>query len=392
VQQNVYIAGTRRTPFGGFLGSLSSLSAAQLGSIAIKGALEKSTVDPKDVDEVFMGNVIGAGVGQNIARQCSLGAGIGKEVPCTTINKVCGSSMKTVITAYQSILVGDGELCIAGGTESMSNAPYLLPRARTGYRMGNGEIVDAMVNDGLWDIYNNKHMGACGDQCAVKYNFTRQQQDDFAMESYRRALDAQSHGNFSSVIVPVKIKSRQGETIVDKDEDPAKFNAEKFRTLKPAFGPESTITAGNASNINDGAAAMVVVSEAKAKSLKLPLEGRIIGHATAATDPDWFTVAPIHAIRKLSEKLNLKLADVDIFEINEAFAVVALVAMKELNIPHAKLNIFGGAVAIGHPIGASGSRIIGTSLAALRQTGGKLAIACLCIGGGEASAIAIERC
>ncbi|MHC4609293.1 MAG: thiolase family protein [Planctomycetota bacterium] len=390
--KNVYIAGTKRTPWGNFLGSLSGVSAAQLGRTAIKAALEKAKVKPDQVDEVIMGNVLAAGLGQNIARQCSLGAGIAKEVPCTTVNKVCGSSMKAAIVAAQVIQCGDAELVVAGGTESMSNAPYLLPLGRNGYRMGDGKVVDSMVNDGLWDVYNDAHMGTCGDKCAAKYNFTCDDQNNFAVESYNRARQAQADGILAREIVPVEVKSRKATTVVDEDEEPKRFDEGKLRKLRPAFGGDGTVTAGNASTINDGAGAMIVCSEDKAKALNIPLEGRILGYAGAATDPEWFTVAPVQALRNLSEKLNLKLADVDIFEINEAFAVVAMVAMKDLDLPHEKVNVFGGAVSIGHPIGATGARLIGTTLNALHHTGGKIGVAALCIGGGEALAIAIERC
>ena len=390
--KNVYIAGTRRTPWGSFLGSLSDLSAAQLGSTAIKAALEKSKVSPDQVDEVIMGNVLGAGLGQNVARQCSIAAGIGKDVPCTTINKVCGSSMKSPIAAAQAIQCGDAELIVAGGTESMSNAPYLLPKARTGYRMGDGKIIDAMVNDGLWDVYNDAHMGTCGDKCAKKYNFTMEDQNKYAIESYRRAQRAQAEGILAREIIPVEIKSKKATITVDADEEPARFNEEKLGKLRPAFGKDGTVTAGNASTINDGAGAMIVCSEEKARALNIPLEGRILGYAGAATDPDWFTVAPVYALRKLSEKLDLKWGDVDLFEINEAFSVVTMLALKELNLSHEKVNIFGGAVALGHPIGATGARLITTLLNGLQHTGGKLGVATLCIGGGEALAIAIERC
>jgi len=389
--RNVYIAGTKRTPWGSFGGSLSEVPAAQLGSTAIKAALEKAGVKPADVDEVIMGNVIGAGLGQNIARQCSIAAGVPKEVPCTTISKVCGSSIKTVIAAAQAVQCGDAEIVVAGGVESMSGAPYLLPKARTGYRMGDGTLVDAMVHDALWDIYNDVHMGTCGDKCAAKYGFTLDDQNNFAVESYRRARKAQADGILAHEIVPVEVKTRKATVTVDQDEEPQRFNEEKLRKLRPAFGPEGTVTAGNASTINDGAGAMIVCSEEKAKALNIHLEGRILGYAGAATDPDWFTVAPVQAMRNLAERLDLKWADVDVFEINEAFSVVTMVAMKDLGLPHEKDNIFGGAVALGHPVGATGARLVTTTLNALRHTGGKLGVASLCIGGGEALAIALER-
>jgi acetyl-CoA C-acetyltransferase len=390
--KDVYIAGGVRTPIGCFLGTLSEVSAAQLGATAIQGALEHAKVKPSEVDEVFMGNVVGAGLGQNIARQCSIGAGIGTEVGATTINKVCGSAMRSIIVAAQGIQCGDIELAVAGGTENMTQAPYLLPKARNGYRMGHGELVDSMIHDGLWDVYNDVHMGMCGDKTAGDLNFTREQQDDYAIESYKRARAGWQNGFFQKFVVPVEIKTRKGTTVVDQDEEPQRFKEEKFRSLRPAFGKEGTVTAGNASSINDGAAACVVVGEERMKGLGIKPQARILGHANAAKEPDKFTVAPIDAIRMLCEKLSLKLTDVDLFEINEAFSVVSMAAIRELKLDQARVNVHGGAVAIGHPIGATGARITINLAHALAERGGKLGIACLCIGGGEASAIALERC
>ena len=391
--KNVYIGETARTPHGSFTGALSSFRAGELGSLAIRGALERAKVDPKEVDEVLMGNVVGAGLGQNVARQATLGAGLGTNVGATTISKVCGSGLRAVILAAQGIQCDDAHLVIAGGCESMSNAPYLLPKARTGYRMGNGELIDSMIHDGLWDVYTNQHMGHCGDLCANKYGFSRQDQDDFAIESYERAVKAWGNGFFATETVPVEVKSRSGTVTVDRDEDVAKYQGpEKLRALRPAFGPESMVTAGNASGISDGAAATLVFDDDKKKALGLKARARILGHANAAMESEWFTVAPIHAIRRLCDKLNIKPTDVDLFEINEAFAVVAMVAIRELGLDHAKVNVAGGAVAIGHPIGATGARIVGTLVNALERHDKKLGVACLCIGGGEASAIAIERC
>lgn len=391
--KNVYVAGGIRTPFGAFNGSLATLTAPQLGSIVIRAALQKAGVDPKEVDEVLFGNVLGAGVGQNPARQASLGAGLGVEVGATTINKVCGSSLRAVILAAQAIQCGDAGLIVAGGCESMTGAPYLLRKARGGYRMGHGELVDAMIYDGLWDVYTSRHMGTCGDQCAEKYNISREDQDTFAIESYNRAIRAWEDGFYSTGVVPVEVKSKKESTIVDHDEDVAKFHGEeKLRSLPPAFGPNSTITAGNASKINDGAAAMVVFDDEAKKALKIKPAARILGHANVAMESDWFTIAPIYAIRKLCEQLKIKPTDVDLFEINEAFAVVAVVAIRELKLDRNRVNVAGGAVAIGHPIGASGARIVNTLAQALERHNKTLGIACLCIGGGEASAIAIERC
>jgi acetyl-CoA C-acetyltransferase len=391
--KNVYIAGGVRTPFGSFGGGLSGLTAAKLGGIVIRNALDRAGVDGKEVDEVLMGNVIGAGVGQNVARQATLGAGLGTDVGATTVNKVCGSALRTVILAGQAIQCGDAGLIVAGGCESMSNAPYLLPKARTGYRMGNGELVDAMIHDGLWDVYTNQHMGHCGDLCARKYGFSREEQDTYAIESYTRAVKAWEDGTLAGEVVPVEVKTRKETTVIERDEDVAKFRgAEKLRALRPAFGKDSMVTAGNASGINDGAAAMVVFGDDKKDALGLEPTARILGHAHAALESDWFTIAPVHAIRKLCGCLELKPGDVDLYEINEAFAVVAMVAMRELGLDHSRVNVTGGAVAIGHPIGATGARLITTLVRALERRDKKIGIACACIGGGEATAVAVERC
>lgn len=390
--KNVCLAGGARTPLGMLGGALAEVSAAELGSTAIRATLERAGVKPEQIDEVLFGNVIGAGLGQNIARQAALGAGLPVSCGATTINKVCGSSLRTVILAAQAIQCDDAELIIAGGTESMTRAPYLLPKARGGYRMGHGQLLDAMVHDGLWDVYNDVHMGTCGDTCAAKYDITRDQQDAFAIESFKRVLAAQANGDFKDVIAPVEVKTRKGTVVVEADEEPARFNEEKLRKLRPAFGKDGTVTAGNASGISDGAASMIVVSEQRAKELGIKCQARILGHANAAVEPEWFTVAPIHAIRKLCEKLSIAPSEVDLYEINEAFAVVTMAAMKELELPHEKVNVAGGATAMGHPLGATGARIVVTLMSSLRLRDKRLGIACLCIGGGEASALAIERC
>lgn len=391
--KNVYVAGGVRTPFGSFNGCFSTVTAPELGAVAIRSALEKAGIKGVDVDEVYFGNVIGAGIGQNVARQSSLGAGIPTNVGCTTINKVCGSSLRAVIHSAQAIQCGDLGLCVAGGTESMTNAPYLLRKARSGYRMGHGELIDAMIHDGLWDVYTNKHMGTCGDMCANKYDISREDQDTYAIESYTRALKAWEDGFFEGTVIPYEIKSKKGSTIIKRDEDVDKFQgAEKLRALPPAFGPESKITAGNASGINDGAAAMVVFNDEKKNALGIKPQAKILGHANVAMEPDWFTIAPIYAIKKLCDKLSLRVQDVDLFEINEAFSVVAVVAMRELKIRRDQINAAGGAVAIGHPIGATGARIVNALVRSLHKFDKKIGIACLCIGGGEASAIAFERC
>jgi acetyl-CoA C-acetyltransferase len=389
--KQVYLAGGARTAIGSFAGAFSTVSAPVLGSTAIKSAISRANVPVAAVDEVIMGNVIGAGLGQNVARQASIGAGLPVSVGATTVNKVCGSGLKAVMLAAQAIQCGDAEVIVAGGMENMSRAPFLLEQARTGYRMGDGVVVDAMIRDGLWDVYNNLHMGVCGDHCASRYGFTRTQVDDYAVESFQRALKAQEAGIVAEEIVPVDITDKKGTTTVNRDEGPAKFNEEKLRKLKPAFGGGGTVTAGNASSINDGAAALVVLSEEKAGELGVRPQARILGYSAFSREPMWFTLAPGGAIDRLMTELELTVADVDLFEVNEAFAVVAMAAMAELGIPHEKLNVLGGAVALGHPIGASGARVLITLLNALRQRDGKIGIASLCIGGGEAVALAVER-
>lgn len=386
----IYLAGGVRTAIGNFLGALAEVPAAALGAAVVKAALVRSGVKPELVDEVIFGNVVGAGQGQNLARQITIGAGLPNTVPATTINKVCGSGLKSVMLSAQSIACGEGGIFVAGGAESMSRTPYLLDKARNGYRMGNAELVDSMIRDGLWDVYNNVHMGTCGDRCAAKYNFTRADQDSFAIASYRRALAAQSSGAFADEIVPVDAPSGKATVQVAEDEQPKRFNEEKLKQLKPAFGKEGTVTAGNASGINDGAAAVVVLSADRAKALSIKPQARILGFASAAREPEWFTVAPVGAITRLMDKLSLKVSDVDLFEINEAFSVVPMAAMKELSIPHEKVNVFGGAVALGHPIGASGCRTLVTLMNALAKRNGRTGIVSLCIGGGEAVAMAIE--
>jgi len=335
--------------------------------------------------------VISAGCGQNVARQAAIGAGLGVNVPAMTINKVCGSGLKAVMLAAQAIQCGDASVVVAGGTENMSKAPYLLPKARAGYRMGHGEVLDAMILDGLWDVYNNLHMGVFGDRCATKYGITRQDQDDFAVASYQRANAALDDGTFAAEIVPVEAPAGRKTITVAEDEDPRRFDEQKLRALRPAFGKEGTVTAGNASSINDGAAAIVVLSADKARALNVQPQARILGYATAAIEPEWFTVAPVSALRKLMASLQLTVADVDLFEINEAFSCVVLAAMKEIGIPHEKVNVHGGAVAMGHPIGASGTRTLVTLLNAMQKRQAKIGIDALCIGGGEAVALAVER-
>src|SRR4051794_23632775 len=388
--KDVYLAGAARTAIGAFGGVFAEVPAPALGAAAVKGALARAGVAADQVDEVIFGNVVGAGLGQNVARQVTLGAGLPNSIGATTVNKVCGSGLKAVMLAAQAIQCGDASVIIAGGCENMSRAPYLLDKARTGYRMGDGVLIDSMIRDGLWDVYKNVHMGTCGDACAKKYEFSRQQQDDFAIASFKRAIAAQQSGAFADEIVAVDAPSGKTTVQVKEDENPKKFNEEKLRQLRPAFGKEGTITAGNASSINDGAAAIIVLTPEKAKAMGVKPQARILGYATASREPEWFTVAPIGAISKLMDQLSLKVSDVELFEINEAFSVVPMAAMKDLSIPHEKVNVHGGAVALGHPIGASGCRTLVTLLNAMRQRNAKIGINSLCIGGGEAVAMAVE--
>lgn len=387
--KEVVILSGVRTPIGAFQGALSSFAAPQLGSIAIKEALNRAGVAPDQVDEVLMGNVLSAAIGQAPARQASLGAGIPTSVPCTTINKVCGSGMKTVMMATQALRLGDASVMVAGGMESMSNCPYALDKARTGYRMGNGTLIDLMIHDGLWDPYNNCHMGNCGDKTSADYDFSREALDEYAAESYRRALDGKA--KLAEEIVAVEVPQRKGDpVVVSEDEEPGKGNPSKLPTLRPAFGKEGVTTAGNASSINDGGAAMVLATAEWAEQNGKKALGRVVGYAQHAQEPEWFTTAPAGAVQKLLAAHDLNVNDIDLFEVNEAFAVVSMVVAKQVGIPHEKLNVNGGAVAIGHPIGMTGTRLVMTALHELRRRGGKFAIATPCIGGGEATAILIE--
>ncbi len=391
MEPTVYVAGSVRTPIGTFGGAFASVPAPALGRIAAGTAATRARVPPEQVDEVIFGNVVSAGLGQNVARQVAIGAGFGAAVGATTVNKVCGSGLKAVMLAAQAIRCGDAEAIVAGGTENMSRAPYLLDKARNGYRLGDGELIDAMLRDGLWDVYNDIHMGTCGDRCAAEYEFSRQQQDEFAIASFKRALHAAASGWFADELVPVPVQVGKQTVTVAEDENPKRFNEEKLRQLRPAFGEKGTVTAGNASSINDGAAAVVVLSRAKAEQLGIRPQAKILGYATFAREPEWFTLAPIGAVQKLLERLGLEVKDIDLFEINEAFAVVPMAVMKELEIPHEKVNVHGGAVALGHPIGASGARTLVTLLHALELRQARLGINALCIGGGEAVAMAVER-
>jgi acetyl-CoA C-acetyltransferase len=388
--REVVIVSGKRTPIGAFMGSLSSFTAPQLGSIAIKAALQEAGITGDQVDEVLMGNVLSGGIGQAPARQASRGAGIPDSVPCTTVNKVCGSGMKTIMMAAQAIKCGDADVVVAGGMESMSNAPYALPKARTGYRMGNGELVDLMIHDGLWDPYDNIHMGNAGELCARECGVPRDRQDSFAASSYTRALEAQQAGRFKDEIVPVSVPQRKGDpVVVDTDEEPGKGNPAKLPELRPAFEKEGTVTAGNASSINDGAAAVVVMSAERASSLGITPLARVIDYAQFAQEPKWFTTAPAGAISRLLERTGKTVSDIDLFEVNEAFSVVALAVSDKLGLPMDRLNVNGGAVALGHPIGASGTRLVLTLIHELRRQGKKTGIATPCIGGGEATAVMV---
>ncbi len=389
---NSVIVSAVRTPIGAFLGSLSELPAPRLGAIAIREAIRRAGIEPSMVDEVIMGNVLTAGVGQAPARQAAIFAGLPEHVPCMTINKVCGSGLKAVMLADQIIRCGDAEIVVAGGQESMSNAPYLLPKARSGLRMGHAQLIDSMIHDGLWDVYNQFHMGDAAELCASTCNIPREEQDEYAILSYRRALEAQAQGYFADEIVPVTYERPNGQTVtIDTDEEPSKVRFEKIPHLKPVFRPNGTVTAANASSIDDGAAALVVMSEQRAAALGLQPLARIVAHGSVAQRPEWFTTAPIEGIQHVLKKAGLPLEDIDLFEINEAFAVVALVAQRQLNIPLDKLNVHGGAVALGHPIGASGARILTTLLYALRRYRKRYGMAAICIGGGEASALIVEN-
>ena len=387
----IVLVSVARTPMGGMLGSLSGLAAHELGAVAIKAAVERAGISPDAVDEVIMGNVLQAGQGQAPARQAALGAGLPKSAACTTIHKVCGSGMKAAMFGHDLLLAGSADVVVAGGQESMSNAPYLLLRGRQGYRYGHSTVYDHMALDGLEDAYQRgTAMGVFAEDCAAKYAFTREQQDAYALESLRRARTASEDGSFAWEIAPVTIAGRKGDTVVNKDEAPFKAMPEKVPTLKPAFKKDGTVTAANASSISDGAAAMVMMRESTAKKLGVAPLARVVGHTQHAQEPSWFTTAPVGAMQKLLDKTGWSVDQVDLFEINEAFAVVTMAAMADLKLPHEKVNIHGGATALGHPIGASGARLIATLVGALRKTGGKRGVASLCIGGGEAVALALE--
>jgi len=386
----VVIVAAQRTPIGAFQGVLAGASATQLGTAAASGAIAAAGIKPGDIQEVIMGCVLPAGLGQAPARQAALGAGVPASTPATTINKMCGSGLKAIMMAADQIRTGDAEVVLAGGLESMSNAPYLLPKARGGYRMGHGEVLDHMFRDGLQSPFDGQLMGVFAENTADKYGFTRAEQDAYAAESVRRALAAVEGGAFAAEISPVSVAGRKGDVLVERDETPFTVNIEKIPNLKPAFRKDGTVTAASSSSIADGAAAAVLMSEAAAKRLGARPLARVLAYASHAQAPEWFTTAPAGAIRKVLDATGWKAGDVDLYEINEAFAAVTMAAMRDIGIDHARINVHGGACALGHPVGATGARIVATLVHALRRTGGKRGIASLCIGGGEATAIAIE--
>ena len=390
--QRAVIVSAVRTPMGSFNGMFSPVPATKLGSIAVTEALKRINLRPDRVDEVYMGCVLSAGLGQAPARQASIGAGIPHSVGATTVNKVCGSSLKTMIMAAQAIALGDARIVVAGGMENMTRAPYLLEKARQGYRLGHAELVDSLVKDGLWDVYNNFHMGKGGELCAAKYRLTRNELDDFALESYRRAREAIALGTFKREIVPVDVPQKKGRLLdVVDDEEPNRVDLTRLRELKPVFQEEGVLTVGNSPSCNDGAAALVVMAEEEATSLGLIPMARIVGYAGAALAPEWFTIAPLEAIRLALKQTGLSLGDIDLFEINEAFSAVSLAINRELGLDPKRVNVNGGAVALGHPIGATGARILTTLLHAMEARGARRGLASLCIGGGEALAMIVER-
>ena len=385
------IVGSKRTAIGSFQGVLSSLSATDLGAKVIKDILEVTKINPSSVDEVIMGNVISAGLGQAPARQAAIFAGLPDKTECLTINKMCGSGLKSVMLANQAIMCGDADVVIAGGMESMSNAPYLVPNARNGFRLGNGIIYDSLIKDGLWDVYNNIHMGSCAEVCAKDFAMTRTEVDEFAIRSYKNAIEAIKSGKFKDEITPISISQKKGTITIDTDEEPGKVNFDKISELRPAFEKDGIVTAANASKLNDGASALLLMSEEKALELGLTPLFEIVAQASAAKAPVYFTTAPADAITKVIKKANLQLNDIDLFEINEAFAVVSVAVNRILGLDNSKVNVNGGAIALGHPIGASGARILTTLIYEMMRRNSKLGLASLCIGGGEASALIIKK-
>jgi acetyl-CoA C-acetyltransferase len=390
--QDVVILSAARTPIGSFQGGLAALPAPALGAAALRGAIERAGVDPAAVEQVYMGCVLQAGLGQAPARQAALAAGCPPSTGAITVHKVCGSGMRALMSAANDLRVGEFRLVAAGGMESMSNAPYLAVGARDGLRLGHGKLVDSMIHDGLWDPYGDKHMGSCAEACVARYSFTREEQDDFARESYRRAREATESGAAAGEIVPVEVAGRKGvANRVERDEEPFRVDLAKMGSLKPAFAAEGTVTAANASKINDGAAALVLTTAEEAARLGRRPLARLVAQASFAQEPEWFTTAPIGAIRRALDRAGLAVGDVDLFEINEAFAAVAMAAQRDLGIAADRLNVRGGAVALGHPIGASGARLVVTLLHALAERGGRFGCAGICLGGGEATAVVVER-
>ncbi len=388
----VVILGAARTPIGAFQGALSSVPAPRLASVALQAATANAQAHAFEITDVLLGNVLSAGIGQAPARQAALQAGLPASARCTTINKVCGSAMEAVVLGARALLTGDASLVAAGGMENMSQAPYLLPKARDGFRLGHQSCIDSLVHDGLWDPYGNVHMGSCAERCAEKYGFTREQQDAFAIESFRRANAAQKAGLFAAEIAPVEMPGRKGAAVrIDQDEGPARVNYDKIPTLRPAFESGGTITPANASTLNDGAAALLLTTTDVARARGLVPQARLAAWASHSAEPGWFTTAPAAAARLALERAKWTVDEVDLWEINEAFAVVPLAFMRELEVPHDRLNVHGGAIALGHPIGASGARILVTLLSALRETGKRRGVAAICIGGGEALAVCLER-
>lgn len=389
--EDVFIVGASRTPVGAFLGALAEVPAPSLGAIAIRGALAQANVALERVDEVFMGNVLSAGIGQAPARQAALEAGLPETTPCTTVNKVCGSGLQAVVLGARLLRLSEGSIAVCGGMESMSRVPYYLHKARGGYRMGNGELVDGMIHDGLWDPYHDFHMGQAAELCASEYQLTRQAQDEFAAGSYRKARAAMESGAFDAEVVAVEVPRKKGPPmVIQRDEEPERGDVDKFGVLRPAFKPDGTITAANASSINDGASALVLASASAVAELNLTPLVRVVGSATAAQAPEWFTTAPAKAITRVLERLRLTVDDIDLFEINEAFSCVVQACAQLVGIPLEKVNVHGGAVALGHPIGASGARVLTTLIHAMRARQARRGLATLCIGGGEAVALVVE--
>lgn len=392
MMDDVFIGSAVRTPIGSFNGTLASVAAPKLGGVVIAEAVRRAHLEPAQVDEVYLGNVVSAGMGMAPARQAAIAAGLPESVGATLINKVCGSALKAVTMAAQAIRSGDAEIIVAGGMESMSRAPYLLDKARTGYRMGHGQLIDSMIRDGLWDVLNDMHVGLCGELCAARYDLSREEQDRFALQSYMRALTAQREGRFSAEIIPVPVTGRKGETsLVEKDEEPNRMVLEKIPTLKPAFKDGGTITAANAPSVNDGAAALTLLSGRRAAQLGISPLARIVGFAEAALAPEWFTIAPAEAVNQVLKRTDLTIDDIDVFEINEAFAAVALANMRILGLTDDRVNVKGGVVALGHPIGATGARVLTTLLYLMQERELRRGLCTVCLGGGEAIALIVER-